>query len=159
MDDNEEHQRMIKKYLLDAYAVGGKIYTKTNTNEGVKETSSSNSQVDKSKAKQVDNISRGKNQFDMLNEVDTSEGADMSTLKGRMLVDMFLTKKLQPTCAESSNWSVDMIKYFKDKWESDRLKEQKEQGENVEDLLENMNGIGQTMTGDTVIGLSKGILN
>ncbi|GKD15510.1 RNA-directed DNA polymerase, eukaryota, reverse transcriptase zinc-binding domain protein, partial [Tanacetum coccineum] len=154
MDDNEEHQRMIKKYLLDAYALGGvededrsriyteqswarwimdrakggnssterycvmlfRIYTNTNTNEGVKETSSSNPQFDKSKAKQVDNISGGKNQFDMLNEVDTSEGTDMSTLKGRMLVDMFLTKKLQPTCAESSNWSVDMIKYFKDKW-------------------------------------------
>nr|GEW18093.1 hypothetical protein [Tanacetum cinerariifolium] len=64
-----------------------------------------------------DNISRGKNQFDVLNEVDTSEGAD-------------------------------------DKWESDRLKEHEEQCENVEDVLENMNGIGQTMTGDTVIGES-----
>ncbi|GKD79210.1 RNA-directed DNA polymerase, eukaryota, reverse transcriptase zinc-binding domain protein, partial [Tanacetum coccineum] len=95
----------------------GQEYKKKNvSNEGVKETSSSNPQFDKSKAKQVDNISGGKNQFDMLNEVDTSEGTDMSTLKGRMLVDMFLTKKLQPTCAESSNWSVDMIKYFKDKW-------------------------------------------
>ncbi|GKD95947.1 RNA-directed DNA polymerase, eukaryota, reverse transcriptase zinc-binding domain protein [Tanacetum coccineum] len=94
----------------------------------------------------------GENRFGVLNEVNTSEETELSTLKYRILVDVYLNKKLHPTCAESSNWSKDMIKYFKDQWEIDMLKEHEDQSKNVEDVFENVDGIGQTMTDDNVTG-------
>ncbi|GKA55522.1 RNA-directed DNA polymerase, eukaryota, reverse transcriptase zinc-binding domain protein [Tanacetum coccineum] len=54
---------------------------------------------------------------------------------------------------EANSWSKDMIKYFKDQWEIDRLKEQEDQGMNNEDVFENRNGIAETMDSDDVIGL------
>ncbi|PWA89784.1 RNA-directed DNA polymerase, eukaryota, Reverse transcriptase zinc-binding domain protein [Artemisia annua] len=73
----------------------------------------------------------------------TSSGNDnveLRILKDRMLVDVFLEKKLQPTCAETSKWTKDMIRYFKDQWEIDRLKEKEEASKNQEDVLEERNG-------------------
>ncbi|GJT59972.1 RNA-directed DNA polymerase, eukaryota, reverse transcriptase zinc-binding domain protein [Tanacetum coccineum] len=43
---------------------------------------------------------------------------------------------------KTSNWSKDMIKYFKDQWEIDRLKEQEDQDKNMEDVYENKEGTG-----------------
>ncbi|GKB06930.1 hypothetical protein Tco_0835163 [Tanacetum coccineum] len=83
-------------------------------NDGIKDTNTSSTRVDKGKATQVDKIIRGK--------------------------------------TESSNWSKDMIKYFKHHWEIDMLKEQEDQSKNVEDVFENVDGIGQTMTVDNVTG-------
>lgn len=76
-----------------------------------------------------------------------------------MVVDNFLNKKLQPNCIESSTWTPDMIRYFKDQWELDRLKEKEEASLNMEDVLENGNATAQTMTADNVTGMSKSVLN
>ncbi|GJY15341.1 hypothetical protein Tco_0385763 [Tanacetum coccineum] len=51
------------------------------------------------------------------------------------------------------NWQT------KNQWEIDRLKEQEDQGKNVEDVYENKEGIAQTMTVDNVSGLSEEILH
>nr|GFB05939.1 RNA-directed DNA polymerase, eukaryota, reverse transcriptase zinc-binding domain protein [Tanacetum cinerariifolium] len=45
-----------------------------------------------------------------------------------------------PIFNEASNWSKDLIKYFKDQWEIDRLKEQEDQDNNMEDIYENEEG-------------------
>ncbi|GKC04938.1 hypothetical protein Tco_0996548, partial [Tanacetum coccineum] len=99
-------------------------YKKKNvTNGGPQVASTSKPQGDKGKENQVDKMNRGTNQFDVLKEINASEEVELGALKGKPLVDVYLRKKLQPTCAESSNWSMVMIKYFKDQWELDRLKD------------------------------------
>ncbi|GJW43307.1 hypothetical protein Tco_0072106 [Tanacetum coccineum] len=126
-------------------------YKKKNvTNGGQQVASTSKPQGEKGKEKQVDKMNRGTNQFNVLKEINASEEVELSVLKGKQLVDVYLRKKLQPTCVEL--WSMDINKYFKDQWELDRLKEQEEQGENVEDVRKNLNEIGQTMTEDNFMG-------
>ncbi|GJW15824.1 hypothetical protein Tco_0019957 [Tanacetum coccineum] len=84
---------------------------------------------------------------------------ELKMLRDTIVVDQFLNKKLQPSCSEVSKWSNDMVKYFKDRWEIDRLKEKEDQMQNMEDVFENDEGIAQTLTADTVKGLGKGSLN
>lgn len=103
--------------------------------------------------------SGNKNQFEALNGVVETDDQELSILKGRMVVDSFLNKKLQPSCLESSTWTQDMIRYFKDQWELDRLKEKEDAQKNQEDVLENRNAIAQTMAADNVMGMSKAVLN
>ncbi|PWA90456.1 heat shock protein 70 [Artemisia annua] len=93
------------------------------------------------------------NQFEALNGIMENEETEVRILKGRMVVDSFLNKKLQPSCIESSTWTPDMIRYFKDQWELERLKEQEEAILNLEDVLENGNAT-QTMTADNVTGMT-----
>ncbi|GJV13899.1 RNA-directed DNA polymerase, eukaryota, reverse transcriptase zinc-binding domain protein [Tanacetum coccineum] len=91
---------------------------------------------------------RNANKFSVLIEESYEESNELRTLKDRIVVDQFLNKKLQPTCKKVSSWSKDMIQYFKDQWEIDRLKEQGNQRKEVEDVYENEEGIAQTMTTD-----------
>ena len=63
-----------------------------------------------------------------------------------MVVDSYLNKKMQPTCSEASNWSKHIVRYFKDQWELERLKEKEEERMNKEDVFENGNGIAQAVT-------------
>nr|GEY69966.1 RNA-directed DNA polymerase, eukaryota, reverse transcriptase zinc-binding domain protein [Tanacetum cinerariifolium] len=48
---------------------------------------------------------------------------ELIMLKERMIVDKYLNEKVQPTLYESFLWSKDMIKYFKERWERDIIKE------------------------------------
>nr|GEU71621.1 hypothetical protein [Tanacetum cinerariifolium] len=93
-----------------------------------------------------------KNKFSVLDEENTNESNELRILKDREVVDQFLNKRMQPTCKEASCWTKDMVKYFHDQWKIDRLKENEDQGENVEDVYENGGGIAQAMTADNVIG-------
>nr|GEX61423.1 zinc knuckle CX2CX4HX4C [Tanacetum cinerariifolium] len=93
---------------------------------------------------------RNVNKFTVLIDDNYEESSELRTLKDIILVDQFLNKKLQPTCSEVSNWSKDMINYFKDQWEIDRLKEQDDHRKNMEDVYENEERIAQTMTADNV---------
>ncbi|GKF41893.1 hypothetical protein Tco_0125235, partial [Tanacetum coccineum] len=78
------------------------------------------------------------------------ESKELKMLRDRIVVDQFSNKKLQPSCSEVSKWSNDMVKYFKDRREIDRLKEKEDQMQNMEDVFENDEGIAQTLTADTV---------
>ncbi|GJU81561.1 RNA-directed DNA polymerase, eukaryota, reverse transcriptase zinc-binding domain protein [Tanacetum coccineum] len=133
------------------------VYRKKNVvNEGVSNANKNGSQKSKSP---VTKDASERNMFEVLNEMTEEETAELRVLKDRMMVDVYLTKKIQPTCAEAGNWSKDMIRYFKDGWEIDRLKEKEDQRENVENVFDNQDGMAQTMVGDNVIGMSKGIRN
>ncbi|PWA89215.1 hypothetical protein CTI12_AA112660 [Artemisia annua] len=102
---------------------------------------------------------KNSNQFEALNSLVEDDNDELRMLKDRQVVDVFLNKKLQPTCTEAKDWAKDMRKYFNEQWEIDRLKEQEEANKNSEDVLEERNGMAQTMVADTVIGLSKNTLN
>ncbi|GKE72164.1 zinc knuckle CX2CX4HX4C containing protein, partial [Tanacetum coccineum] len=95
------------------------VYRKKNVvNEGVSNANKNGSQKSKSP---VTKDASERNMFEVLNEMTEEETAELRVLKDRMMVDVYLTKKIQPTCAEAGNWSKDMIRYFKDGWEIDRL--------------------------------------
>ncbi|PWA81906.1 RNA-directed DNA polymerase, eukaryota, Reverse transcriptase zinc-binding domain protein [Artemisia annua] len=101
----------------------------------------------------VEETNKSKNQFEVLNSVMEDDNVELRMLKDRMVVDVFWNKKIQPNCNESSNWTQDMIRYFKDQWEIDRLKEKEEASKNQEYVFEGMNGMAQTVADDNVIGL------
>ncbi|GJT17403.1 RNA-directed DNA polymerase, eukaryota, reverse transcriptase zinc-binding domain protein [Tanacetum coccineum] len=74
-------------------------------------------------------------------EEEMDKRTKLKSLKDRILVDQYLNKKMQPTCAEAQNRSKDMISYFKLKWEEDRMKEKESQHEDIEDVMEGHNMI------------------
>ncbi|GKC52244.1 hypothetical protein Tco_1074989 [Tanacetum coccineum] len=53
---------------------------------------------------------------------------DTTFIKDRMVVGQFLNKNIQPNVNESSNWSQEMIRYFKEKWEANRRNENERDG-------------------------------
>ncbi|GJY63013.1 RNA-directed DNA polymerase, eukaryota, reverse transcriptase zinc-binding domain protein [Tanacetum coccineum] len=46
---------------------------------------------------------------------------ELDMLKGRMIADQYLNKKVQPSKEEISKWSLDMVGYFKMKWNEARI--------------------------------------
>ncbi|GKE70083.1 reverse transcriptase domain-containing protein, partial [Tanacetum coccineum] len=74
------------------------------------------------KEKVVEEIRKSANKFSILNTLPEDDDHEIRILKGRMIVDEFLNKKMQPNLIKSMTWSKDMINYFKEKWESDRQK-------------------------------------
>ncbi|PWA93067.1 zinc knuckle CX2CX4HX4C [Artemisia annua] len=137
-----------------AQAKESKSYGDQNSYKGDKsnEVAGSNTK-EKQNADRVNN--RSANSFEVLNSVGNNEDSDLRMMKNMMIVDTYLNKKLQPTCSETSTWSKDMIRYFKDQWELDRLKEKEEEQLNKEDVLENREEFVQTVIADDVTGLSK----
>ncbi|GKB78677.1 RNA-directed DNA polymerase, eukaryota, reverse transcriptase zinc-binding domain protein [Tanacetum coccineum] len=75
------------------------------------------------KEKVVEEIRNTANKFSILNSLPEDNDQEIRILKGRMILDEFLNKKMQPNLIESMTWSKDMINYFKEKWEKDRQKE------------------------------------
>nr|GEV32508.1 putative reverse transcriptase domain-containing protein [Tanacetum cinerariifolium] len=57
-------------------------------------------------------------------------------IKGTKEVAVKYDWKPDTTCVEASNWPKDMIRYFKDQWEVNRLKEKEDKGMNEEDVYE-----------------------
>ena len=92
-------------------------------------------------------------------ETNTNESQELNQLKDRLIVDQFLNKKVQPSCSETSNWSKDMILYFKMKWEEDRSKEAKENSEVNKDVLEGMNIAAKVCAANVVSGMDPTVLN
>ncbi|GJY69516.1 ATPase, F1/V1/A1 complex, alpha/beta subunit [Tanacetum coccineum] len=110
------------------------------------------------KQNKADNTARvSQNMFAPLD--DMSEKHELNVLKDRMIVDQYLNKKLQPTCAETTNWSKDMISYFKQKWDENRLKEAEENNEKNEDVLIGENIAAQRCSANDVNGEETSILN
>nr|GFA66350.1 hypothetical protein [Tanacetum cinerariifolium] len=64
---------------------------------------------------------------------------------------------VRPTLKESITWSKDMIHYFKEKWEVDRLKEIDTQ--EIEDVLEVNNGTTNIMMDNEISGIEGEVLN
>nr|GEX17593.1 RNA-directed DNA polymerase, eukaryota, reverse transcriptase zinc-binding domain protein [Tanacetum cinerariifolium] len=78
---------------------------------------------------------------------------------GRMIVDTFLVKEIQPNGIEVKTWSNDMVKYFKDQKELKRLKEEEEMNDDIEDVLEVNSRIAKELNTEEVRGMDTTILN
>ncbi|GJZ00683.1 RNA-directed DNA polymerase, eukaryota, reverse transcriptase zinc-binding domain protein [Tanacetum coccineum] len=168
IEANKDLQEVIKiEYIGENKDVKG-TKRKENVGEGNKngdiirnmekgESSKSGSQNQRSASPKTQNKEQNvnKNKFSVLDEENINKSNEMRILKDRKVVDQFLNKRMQPTCKEASYLTKDMVKYFHNQWEINRLKENEDQGENVEDVYENEGGIAQAMTADNVIGTER----
>lgn len=107
-----------------------------------------------------------KNKYAILETLLEDNPKEISMLQGRMIVDTFLNKKLQPSVTEVSKWTPDMHKYFKEKWEDDRRKEaeeniqnQKANGSCVEDIVEEGSELNENITANEIYEGSTNILH
>ena len=94
-------------------------------------------------------LKKSANKYSVLNDVPDDETQDLSMLKGREMIDQYLSKKLQPTPLEMSKWTDDMIQYFKDKGEESKNNEMRK-GKAVvieEDVYECTSGMAKVMNG------------
>ncbi|GKA36412.1 retrovirus-related pol polyprotein from transposon TNT 1-94 [Tanacetum coccineum] len=93
----------------------------------------------------------GEGRLDFARVLDDIE--ELEKLKGRMVVDTFLNKRIQPNFIKVKNWTQDMVKYFKEQWEINRNKEVEEDNDNIEDVLENNTGIAKELSIEEMEGL------
>ncbi|GKD36844.1 hypothetical protein Tco_1257051 [Tanacetum coccineum] len=101
---------------------------------------------------------RNVNKFATFNEIG-EEDDELEKLKGRMVVDVFLNKKIQPNFIKVKSWTQDMVKYFKEQWEIDRNKEVKEVKESIEDVLETSSRIAKELSIEEMEGMDTTILH
>ncbi|GJT19199.1 RNA-directed DNA polymerase, eukaryota, reverse transcriptase zinc-binding domain protein [Tanacetum coccineum] len=124
----------------------------SNVGDSVKETS--NKWTIQDAVEKAASVS--KNKFAPLDKM--GEKHELNILKDIMILDQYLNKNLQPTCAETSNWSKDMISYFKQKWNEDRLKEAEVNIEKNEDVLIGENIAAQKCSANDVNGEESSVL-
>ncbi|GJT76726.1 hypothetical protein Tco_1456752 [Tanacetum coccineum] len=109
------------------------------------------------KGKGVEEIRSSANNFSILNSLPKDNDQEIRILKGRMIVDEFLNKNLQPNLIESMTWSKYMIHYFKEKWESDKQNENNEgiEVEEVEDVSNSSRGTENFIEKNEVNGIDR----
>ncbi|GJV16634.1 RNA-directed DNA polymerase, eukaryota, reverse transcriptase zinc-binding domain protein [Tanacetum coccineum] len=105
----------------------------------------------------VDEIRKSSNKYYVLDSLPEDNDLELIMLKERMIVDKYLNEKVQHTLQESILWSKDMIEYFKERWERDRIKENTPT--NMEDVLEANDGIANVMKSKKVNGIEGEVLN
>ncbi|GJV59382.1 hypothetical protein Tco_1465482 [Tanacetum coccineum] len=115
-----------------------------------KEKIKTKSAVEKSwplKDKEMEELRKSANKYSVLDSLPEDDDQKMRILKYRMIIDLYLNKKTEPSLIESRKWSKYMIIYFKEKWEEDRKKEMQEQCDDadLEDVVEETNGIPKVM--------------
>ncbi|GJZ96178.1 RNA-directed DNA polymerase, eukaryota, reverse transcriptase zinc-binding domain protein, partial [Tanacetum coccineum] len=100
------------------------------------------------------------NKFSILQSLPDDNPVEINTLKDRMIVDQFLNRKIQPSVLEISNWSNDMIKCFKEKWEEDRKRDadndmQKNESmeSDEEDVITEVNGMKENVIANEIPGM------
>ncbi|GKE08762.1 RNA-directed DNA polymerase, eukaryota, reverse transcriptase zinc-binding domain protein, partial [Tanacetum coccineum] len=99
----------------------------------------------------VDEIRKSSNKYYVLDSLPEDNDQELIMLKERMIVDKYLNEKVQPTLQESILLSKDMIEYFKERWERDRIKENTSTV--MKDVLEANDGIATVMKSKEVSGI------
>ncbi|GKD36245.1 RNA-directed DNA polymerase, eukaryota, reverse transcriptase zinc-binding domain protein [Tanacetum coccineum] len=99
------------------------------------------------------------NKFTILQILPDDNPMELNTLKDKMIVDQFLNNKIQPSVMEISNWSNDMVKYFKERWEEDRKRDadndvQKDGSmeSDEEDIVAEVNGMKENVITNEITG-------
>ncbi|GJU83409.1 hypothetical protein Tco_1285774 [Tanacetum coccineum] len=136
----------------------GDVWKKKVMNEGKHNKTKNTDLEKKGKNKYKREGLRNVNKFATLNEIG-EEDDELEKLKGRMVVDVFLNKKIQPNFIEVKSWTQDMVKYFKEQWEIDRNKEVKEVKESIEDVLETSSRIAKELSIEEMEGMDTTILH
>ncbi|GKB79501.1 ATPase, F1/V1/A1 complex, alpha/beta subunit [Tanacetum coccineum] len=167
--NNGNHEEL-RKEINQEYRSNSSIRNNAGKFQGARSNQSSQKEGDESKVqknkwnvkeKVVEEIRKSANKFSILNTLPEDDDHEIRILKGRMIVDEFLNKKMQPNLIESMTWSKDMINYFKEKWESDRQKYINKEIKVVEldDTSTPANGIWNFMERNEVIGMEGNILD
>ncbi|GKC03028.1 RNA-directed DNA polymerase, eukaryota, reverse transcriptase zinc-binding domain protein [Tanacetum coccineum] len=65
----------------------------------------------------LQSMKRSANKYFVLEVVSKQDNVELNILKGRIEVDKYLTKRQHPPLFVYDNWSHDMLRYFKEKWE------------------------------------------
>nr|GEZ62525.1 hypothetical protein [Tanacetum cinerariifolium] len=160
--NNGKHEEL-RKEMNQEYISNSSIGNNAGKLQGTRSNQSSQWQYNDNERGRTTNNRRQeyrKRQLDTENirkEGDGNDDQEIRILKGRMIVDEFLNKKMQPNLIESMTWSKDMINYFKEKWESDRQKDINKVIKVLEldDTYTPTNGIGNFMERNEVIGMDR----
>ncbi|GKE09151.1 hypothetical protein Tco_1412702 [Tanacetum coccineum] len=80
-----------------------------------------------------------------VSEYEEGNGMDMQNLSGRKKVNMFISRKKQPSFEETKDWTQAMILYFKQQWEFIIDKRGINANEEEEDVFEINEGIAKDM--------------
>ncbi|GJT83821.1 RNA-directed DNA polymerase, eukaryota, reverse transcriptase zinc-binding domain protein [Tanacetum coccineum] len=113
----------------EAKGTKGDVWRKKDVREEVKR-SVKNNQKDKGETSQSkDGIGTG-NKYDVLNILD-DDNEELEILKGRIIVDSFIAKEIQPNGIEVKEWTNDMIKYFKDQKKLKKFREEEGEMKNL----------------------------
>ncbi|GKA15133.1 RNA-directed DNA polymerase, eukaryota, reverse transcriptase zinc-binding domain protein [Tanacetum coccineum] len=157
--NNLQNQRQINHaWRTDRHENSKKEYKKrkTDVENNVKNKENNNVKSNKWKVKDnvVEEIRNTTNKYYVLDSLHKDNDQKLRILKERIIVDKILNEKLQPTLRESITWSKDMIEYFKEKWEGDKLKERNAENEadEMEDVLEINNGTTKVTRANEISG-------
>ncbi|GJX24009.1 RNA-directed DNA polymerase, eukaryota, reverse transcriptase zinc-binding domain protein [Tanacetum coccineum] len=142
---NEGRFYNIGTKINDVKGSKGNVWKKKEVNEGRYNKSKNKGQEKKGKIQGEEEVVKSGNKFAALNELE-EDNNELEKMKGRMIVDVFLNKKIQPNFIEVKSWTQDMIRYFKDQWEIDRQKEAEEMNGNIEDVLKVNSGIAKELS-------------
>ncbi|GKA39073.1 retrotransposon protein, putative, ty1-copia subclass [Tanacetum coccineum] len=130
------------------------LWKKKEGNEVRNEENKGNDQMKNGKNQDKEGGVKSANKYAILEDFE-DENADMVKLKGRMIVDVFLRKKLQPNVIETKDWTHDMVNYFKDQWEIDRQKEIEEMNGDIEDVLDGTTDIAKELSTKEIEGIKR----
>ena len=111
------------------------------------------------KEKEMEAMKSTANKYAVLGSLDKEDRIELNMLKDRTIVDKYLNMRLQPSLQVKKTWSADMIKYFNEKWEEERLKEGEANKEQIEEVIENENTSNSGWIGNEVNGTDAAILN
>ncbi|GKD98234.1 RNA-directed DNA polymerase, eukaryota, reverse transcriptase zinc-binding domain protein [Tanacetum coccineum] len=137
----------------EAKGTKGDVWRKKDVREEVKR-SVKNNQKDKGETSQSkDGIGTG-NKYDVLNILD-DDNEELEILKGRIIVDSFIAKEIQPNGIEVKEWTNDMIKYFKDQKKLKKFREEEGGNEEIKDVLETNSGIASELNAEEVRGIER----
>ncbi|GKB71908.1 RNA-directed DNA polymerase, eukaryota, reverse transcriptase zinc-binding domain protein [Tanacetum coccineum] len=91
-------------------------------------------------------MKRSANKYVVLEVVSEQENVELNILKGRIEVDEYLNKRHHLPLSESENWSYDMLRYFKEKWEEHGVNKSNKERIEVEDVFEDTGSTAKIMT-------------
>ncbi|GKB53018.1 RNA-directed DNA polymerase, eukaryota, reverse transcriptase zinc-binding domain protein, partial [Tanacetum coccineum] len=148
------------KYIVDYN--NGVFFMKFQCVNGVITSSNDKESPNKGKKKKwsmhkyiLEAMKRTSNKFTVFEMYDVNEQNELKELHNKEIVDEFLNKNVTPKESDMVNWDLDMIAYYKQKME---LLIDKGEGNEEEDVLEEMNYIAKCMKGNDVKGMDDGVL-
>ncbi|GJW39228.1 RNA-directed DNA polymerase, eukaryota, reverse transcriptase zinc-binding domain protein [Tanacetum coccineum] len=134
------------------------IWKRKEVNKGKQNNSRGKEQEKEGNDKDERDGIRSRNKFEVLNGMATNN-EELEILKGRMIVDVFLIKKTKLSCIEVKDWTQDMMNYYKNQLEINKLKDMEDGNEDIEDVLETNSGIAKDLSTKEVEDLKIGIWN
>ncbi|GJV32713.1 RNA-directed DNA polymerase, eukaryota, reverse transcriptase zinc-binding domain protein [Tanacetum coccineum] len=113
-------------------------------NEGERENRSAAKEPWSINRKELEAMKKTANKYSILESLPDDDPVEMEILKGRMVVDQYIKKKIQPSILEAKEWTKDMIDYFKVQWGKDKEKAEEpcNNGEEEDDIVEELNELG-----------------